>query len=134
MAHIPWPNFIGYKPELMADNWHPAEQPPQAETARMKGKGKRTAATQWAPIWRTNYPTYSVWDERTPATSIPSLVKELAKSTKRPRSASQSSSSSSDNYPAIREALNKTPMGPPLVKGKEGQGPLLQDEGRRRSI
>ena len=102
MAHIPGPNFIGYKPELMADNWHPVQQPPQPETARNKGKGKRTAATQLRPYWRTNYPTYSVWDEGTPVTSIPSLVKELAKSTKRPISASQSSSSSNDNYPAMR--------------------------------
>ena len=119
MAHIPGPNFIGYKPELMADNWHPAQQPPQAETTRNKGKAKRTAATQLKPYWRTNYPTYSVWDEGTPATSIPSLVKELAKSTKRPRSASQSSSSSNDNYPAMREALNKPPMGPPLSKARK---------------
>ena len=118
MAHIPGPNFIGYKPELMADSWHPVQQPPQAETTRNKGKGKRTAATMLKPFWRTNYPTYSVWDEGTPATSIPSLVKELAKSSKRPRSASQSSSSSSDNYPAVREALNKPPMGPPLSKAK----------------
>ena len=44
------------------------------------------------PFWRTNYPSYSVWEEGTPATSIPSLVKELAKTTKRPRSGSQSSS------------------------------------------
>ena len=117
MAQIPGPNFIGYKPELMADNWHPATQPPQAETARGKGKGKRTPASHLKPYWRTNYPTYSVWDEGTPATSIPSLVKELAKSTKRPRSASQSSSSSSDNYPAMREAL----MGPPLSKPRKAK-------------
>ena len=117
MAQIPGPNFIGYRPELMADNWHPATQPPQAEVARGKGKGKMTPASQLKPYWRTNYPTYSVWDEGTPATSIPSLVKELAKSTKRPRSASQSSSSSSDNYPAMREAL----MGPPLSKPRKAK-------------
>ena len=121
MAHIPGPNFIGYKPELMADNWHPAAQPPLAETPKTKGKGKRTATTQLRPYWRTNYPTYSVWDEGTPATSIPSLVKELAKSTKRPRSASQSSSSSGDNYPAVREALNNPPMGPPLSKARKAK-------------
>ena len=121
MAHIPGPNFIGYKPELMADNWHPAAQPTQAETTKNKGKGKRTAATQLKPFWRTNYPTYSVWDEGTPATSIPSLVKELAKSTKRPRSASQSSSSSNDNYPAMREALDKPPMEPPLSKARKAK-------------
>ena len=79
MAHIPGPNFIGYKPELMADDWHPVPAPPQPEPSRNKGKGKRTAATQLKPYWRTNYPTYSVWNEGTPATSIPSLVKELAK-------------------------------------------------------
>ena len=73
------------------------------------------------PYWRTNYPTYSVWDEGTPATSIPSLVKELAKSSKRPRSASQSSSSSNDNYPAMKEALNKPPMGPPLSKARKAK-------------
>ena len=117
MAQIPGPNFIGYKPELMADNWHPATQPPQAEVARGKGKGRRTPASQLKPYWRTNYPIYSVWDEGTPATSIPSLVKELAKSTKRPRSASQSSSSSNDNYPTMREAL----MGPPLSKPRKAK-------------
>ena len=117
MAQIPGPNFIGYKPELMADNWHPAAQPPQAEVARGKGKGRRTPASQLKPYWRTNYPTYSVWDEGTPATSIPSLVKELAKSTKRPRSASQSSSSSNDNHPTMREAL----MGPPLSKPRKAK-------------
>ena len=117
MAQIPGPNFIGYKPELMADNWHPSTQPPQAEVARGKGKGRRTPASQLKPYWRTNYPTYSVWDEGTPATSIPSLVKELAKSTKRPRSASPSSSSSSDNYPAMRETL----MGPPLSKPRKAK-------------
>ena len=79
MAHIPGPNFIGYKPELMTNNWHPTAQPPQAEAARGKSKGRRTSATQLKPYWRTNYPSYSVWDEGTPATSIPSLVKELAK-------------------------------------------------------
>ena len=121
MAHIPGPNFIGYKPELMTDNWNPTAQPPQAEAARGKGKGRRTPATQLKPYWRTNYPSYSVWDEGTPATSIPSLVKELAKSTKRPRSASQSSSSSSDNYPAMREALEKPPMGPPLSKARKAK-------------
>ena len=121
MAHIPGPNFIGYKPELMADNWHPAAQPPQAEVAAGRGKGRRTPATQLKPYWRTNYPSYSVWDEGTPATSIPSLVKELAKSTKRPRSASQSSSSSSDNYPAMREALEKPSMGPPLSKARKAK-------------
>ena len=105
----------------MADNWHPVQQPPQPETARNKGKGKRTAATQLKPYWRTNYPTYSVWDEGTPATSIPSLVKELAKSPKRPISVSQSSSSSNDNYPAMREALNKPPMGPPLSKARKAK-------------
>ena len=31
MAHIPGPNFVGYKPELMATKWHPTEQPPQAK-------------------------------------------------------------------------------------------------------
>ena len=76
MAHIPGPNFVGYKPDLMATKWHPAEQPPRAEESKKKGRGKRTAATQWAPLWRTNYPTYSVWDDGTPGTSIPSLVKE----------------------------------------------------------
>ena len=122
MAHIPGPNFIGYKPELMADDWHPVPVPPQPELSRKKGKGKRTAATQLKPYWRTNYPTYSVWNEGTPATSIPSLVKELAKTTKRPRSASQSSSSSSsDNYPAMREALNQPPMGPPLSKARKAK-------------
>ena len=121
MAHIPGPNFIGYKPELMANTWHPAEQPPQAVAAQNKGKGKRTASTQLKPYWRTNYPTYSVWDEGTPATSIPSLVKELAKSTKRSRSASESSSSNTDNYPAMREALNKPPMGPPLSKARKAK-------------
>ena len=120
MAHIPGPYFIGYKPELMADNWHPTQEPPQAET-RNKGKGKRTPATKLKPYWRTNYPTYSVWDEETPATSIPSLVKELAKTTKRPRSASQSSSSSSDNYPTMREILNKPPMGPPMSKARKAK-------------
>ena len=114
MAHIPGPNFIGYKPEWMADNWHPVQQPPKPETSRNKGKGKRTAATQLKPYWRTNYPTYSVWDEGTPATSIPSLVK-------RPRSARQSNSSSGDNYPAMREALNKPPMGPPLSKARKAK-------------
>ena len=118
----PWPNFIGYKPELMADDWHPVPAPPQPELSRKKDKGKRIAATQLKPYWRTNYPTYSVWDEGTPATSIPSLVKELAKTTKRPRSASQSSSSSSsDNYPAMREALNQPPMGPPLSKARKAK-------------
>ena len=122
MAHIPGPNFIGYKPELMADDWHPVPAPPQPELSRKKDKGKRIAATQLKPYWRTNYPTYSVWDEGTPATSIPSLVKELAKTTKRPRSASQSSSSSSsDNYPAMREALNQPPMGPPLSKARKAK-------------
>ena len=121
MAHIPGPNFIGYKPKLMADNWHPAAHPPQAEAVRSKDKGKRTAATQLKPYWRTNYSTYSVWDEGTPATSIPSLVKELAKSNKRPRSASQSSSSSNDNYPAMREALEKPTMGPPLSKARKAK-------------
>ena len=121
MAHIPGPNFIGYKPELMADDWHPVQSPPQPETSRNKGKGKRTAATMLKPFWRTNYPSYSVWEEGTPATSIPSLVKELAKTTKRPRSASQSSSSSGDNYPAMREALNQPPMGPPLSKARKAK-------------
>ena len=121
MAHIPGPNFIGYKPELMADDWHPVQSPPQHETSRNKGKGKRTAATMLKPFWRTNYPSYSVWEEGTPATSIPSLVKELAKTTKRPRSASQSSSSSGDNYPAMREALNQPPMGPPLSKARKAK-------------
>ena len=121
MAHIPGPNFIGYKPELMANTWHPVDQPPLAITAKNKGRGKRVAATQLKPYWRTNYPTYSVWDEGTPATSIPSLVKELAKTTKRPRSASESSSSNSDNYPAIRGALNKPPMGPPLSKARKAK-------------
>ena len=121
MAHIPGPNFIGYKPELMADDWHPVQSPPQPETSRSKGKGKRTAATMLKPFWRTNYPSYSVWEEGTPATSIPSLVKELAKTNKRPRSASQSSSSSGDNYPAMREALNQPPMGPPLSKARKAK-------------
>ena len=121
MAQIPGPNFIGYKPELMADNWHPAVQPLQATITREKNKGKRTPATQLKPYWRTNYPSYSVWDEGTPATSIPSLVKELAKSTKRPRSASQSSSSSSDNHPVMRKALDKPPMGPPLSKARKAK-------------
>ena len=122
MVHIPGPNFIGYKPELMADDWHPVPAPPQPELSRKKGKGKRTAATQLKPYWRTNYPTYSVWNDGTPATSIPSLVKELAKTPKRPRSASQSSSSSSsDNYPAMREALNQPPMGPPLSKARKAK-------------
>ena len=121
MTHIPGPNFIGYKPELMADDWHPVPAPPQPELSRNKGKGKRIAATQLKPYWRTNYPTYSVWNEGTPATSIPSLVKELAKTTKRPRSASQSSSSSGDNYPAMREALNQPPMGPPLSKARKAK-------------
>ena len=121
MAHIPGPNFIGYKPELMADDWHPVPAPPQPELSRKKDKGKRIAATQLKPYWRTNYPTYSVWDEGTPATSIPSLVKELAKTTKRPRSASQSSSSSGDNYPVMREALNQPPMGPPLSKARKAK-------------
>ena len=97
------------------------QQPPRPETSRNKGKGRRTAATQLKPYWRTNYPSYSVWDEGTPATSIPSLVKELAKSSKRPRSASQSSSSSGDNYLAMREALNKPPMGPPLSKARKAK-------------
>ena len=105
----------------MADDWHPVPAPPQPEPSRNKGKGKRTAATQLKPYWRTNYPTYSVWNEGTPATSIPSLVKELAKTTKRPRSASQSSSSSGDNYPAMREALNQPPMGPPLSKARKAK-------------
>ena len=48
MAHIPGPNFIGYKPELMTDNWHPAAQPPQADVAAGRGKG-RTPATQLKP-------------------------------------------------------------------------------------
>ena len=121
MAQIPGPNFIGYKPELMADNWHPVVQPLQATITREKNKGKRTPATQLKPYWRTNYPSYSVWDEGTPATSIPSLVKELAKSTKRPRSASQSSSSSNDNYPVIRKALDEPPMGPPLSKARKAK-------------
>ena len=121
MAHIPGPNFIGYKPELMADDWHPVPAPSQSELSRNKGRGKRTAATQLKPYWRTNYPTYSVWDEGTPATSIPSLVKELAKTTKRPRSASQSSSSSGDNYPVMREALNQPLMGPPLSKARKAK-------------
>ena len=121
MAHIPGPNFIGYKPELMADDWHPVPAPSQSELSRNKGRGKRTAATQLKPYWRTNYPSYSVWDEGTPATSIPSLVKELAKTTKRPRSASQSSSSSGDNYPVMREALNQPPMGPPLSKARKAK-------------
>ena len=117
MAQIPGPNFIGYKPELMADNWHPVSQPLKPTVTRDKGKGKRTPVSQLKPYWRTNYPSYSVWDEGTPATSIPSLVKELAKSTKRPRSASQSSSSSNDNYPATKEAL----MGPPLSKPRKAK-------------
>ena len=117
MAQIPGPNFIGYKPELMADNWHPVSQPLKPTITRDKGKGKRTPASQLKPYWRTNYPTYSVWDEGTPATSIPSLVKELAKSSKRPRSASQRSSSSNDNYPAMKEAL----MGPPLSKPRKAK-------------
>ena len=121
MAHIPGPIFIGYKPELMADDWHPVQSPPQPETSRNKGKGKRTPATMLKPFWRTNYPSYSVWEEGTPATSIPSLVKELAKTTKRPRSACQSSSSSGDNYPAMREALNQPPMGPPLSKARKAK-------------
>ena len=116
-AQIPGPNFIGYKPELMADNWHPVSQPLKPTITRDKGKGKRTPASQLKPYWRTNYPTYSVWDEGTPATSIPSLVKELPKSSKRPRSASQSSSSSNDNYPAMKEAL----MGPPLSKPRKAK-------------
>ena len=62
MSHIPGPNFIGYKSELMADNWHPVAQPTQAETNENKDKGKRTAATQLRSFWGTNYPTYSVWD------------------------------------------------------------------------
>ena len=66
-------------------------------------------------------PTYSVWNEEVPATSIPSIVKELARSTKRPRSASQSSSSSSDNYPATSEAFSKPPMGPPLSKPRKAK-------------
>ena len=105
----------------MADDWHPVPAPPQHEPSRNKGKGKRTAATQLKPYWRTNYPTYSVWKEGTPATSIPSLVRELAKTTKRPRSASQSSSSSGDNYPAMREALNQPPMGPPMSKARKAK-------------
>ena len=121
MAHIPGPNFIGYKPELMADDWHPVQSPPQPKTSRSKGKGKRTAATMLKPSWRTNYPSSSAWKEGTPATSIPSLVKKLAKTTKRPRSASQSSSSSGDNYPAMREALNQPPMGPPLSKARKAK-------------
>ena len=121
MAHIPGPNFIGYKPELMADDWHPVPAPPQLEPSRNKGKGRRTAATKLKPYWRTNYPTFSVRNEGTPATSIPSLVKELAKTTKRPRSVSQSSSSSGDNYPAMREALNQPPMGPPLSKARKAK-------------
>ena len=48
-------------------------------------------------------------------------MKELARSTKRPRSASQSSSSSSDNYPAMSEALSKPPMGPPLCKPRKAK-------------
>ena len=89
MAHIPGPNFIGYKPELMADSWHPVQQPPRPETSREQRQGKKNCChPMLKPFWRTNYPTYSVWDEGTPATSIPSLVKELAKSSKRPRSAS----------------------------------------------
>ena len=115
MAHIPGPNFIGYKPELMANTWHPVDQPPLAITAKNKGRGKRVAATQLKPYWRTNYPTYSVWDEGTPATSIPSLVKERAKTTKRPRSASESSSSNSDNYPAITRGLEQASHGASLV-------------------
>ena len=51
----------------------------------------------------------------------PSLVKKSAKTTKRPRSASQSSSSSGDNYPAMREALNQPPMGPPLSKARKAK-------------
>ena len=58
MAQIPGPNFIGYKPELMADNWHPVVQPLQATITREKNKGKRTPATQLKPYWRTNYPSY----------------------------------------------------------------------------
>ena len=38
MAHIPGPNFIGYKPELMADSWHPVQQPPRPETSKGKGE------------------------------------------------------------------------------------------------
>ena len=45
----------------------------------------------------------------------------MAKSTKRPRSASQSSSSSSDNYPAMKETLNKPPMGPPMSKARKAK-------------
>ena len=105
----------------MADDWHPVPAPPQHEPSRNKGKGKRTAATQLKPYWRTNYPTYSVWKEGTLATSIPSLVRELAKTTKRPRSASQNSSSSGDNYPAMREALNQPPMGPPMSKARKAK-------------
>ena len=37
MAQIPGPNFIGYKPELMADNWHPGTQPPQADSSQRQG-------------------------------------------------------------------------------------------------
>ena len=114
MAHIPGPNFIGYKPGLMADSWHPVQDPGS------KGKERRTPASKLKPYWRTNYPTYSVRNEGTPPTSIPSLVKELAKS-KRSRSASQSSSSSSDNYPTVREILNKPPMGPPMSKARKAK-------------
>ena len=119
MAQIPGPNYVGYKPERLRDNWHLVPSPPQA--TRDQGRGRRTAATQLKPYWRTNYPSYSVWDEGTPATSIPSLVKELAKSTKRSRSASESSSSNSDNYPAMRGALNKPPMGPPMSKARKAK-------------
>ena len=121
MVHITGPNYLGYKPELLADNWHPVDQPPQAETTRMNGKGKRVADTQLNPIWRTNYPNNPVKEEGTPATSIPSLVKELAKFTKRSRSASQSSSSSGDNYPAVRAALESPPIGPPLSKARKAK-------------
>ena len=38
-----------------------------------------------------------------------------------PRSASQSSSSSGDNYPAMRDGLNQPPMGPPLSKARKAK-------------
>ena len=58
MAHTPGPNYVGYKPERLRDNWHPVPSPPPA--TKDQGRGRRIAATQLKPYWRTNYPSYSV--------------------------------------------------------------------------
>ena len=86
-ARVPGANWIGYKPERM-----------------------RTSTKNL--IWRTGYPSTPSQAEEVPlpvdvpATSIPSLVKDLARVSRkgRSRSHSQSSTLSSDTSPALMEA------------------------------